>query len=245
MGKGTIEHEDAISTIFGEYLLEFTLEYGIREDLHPELPGSEETIIDFLEGKVGVYTKFFEFANYRIPLSQFLFDVLGYYQIHLSQLSVTGAAKCPKSCEGEDRDPSSCRPQGAIINRYCHSCYSHGGGNRGIKILMNTFPRREITLGFYRQKPTPSDFRGGQDWRIDNGMSEGLKHGVEHEKAKLDLAAIEAYDPEADAKYVVALHALKDLRYPLDDQLEKVKDAPIDLIMASLHLESDAGEDTP
>ncbi|GJT22517.1 hypothetical protein Tco_0892454 [Tanacetum coccineum] len=93
MGKGTIEHEDAISTIFGEYLLEFTLEYGIREDLHPELPGSEETIIDFLEGKVGVYTKFFEFANYRIPLSQFLFDVLGYYQIHLSQLSVTGAAK--------------------------------------------------------------------------------------------------------------------------------------------------------
>ncbi|GJW32560.1 hypothetical protein Tco_0052592 [Tanacetum coccineum] len=80
---------------------------------------------------------------------------------------------------------------------------------------------------------------------IAKGMSEGLKHGVEHGKAKLDLAAIEAYDPEADAKYVAALHALKDLRYPLVDQLEKLKDAPIDLIMASLHLESDAGEDTP
>ncbi|GKC27624.1 hypothetical protein Tco_1034918 [Tanacetum coccineum] len=80
---------------------------------------------------------------------------------------------------------------------------------------------------------------------IAKGMSEGLKHGVEHGKAKLDLAAIEAYDPEADAKYVAALHVLKDLKYPLVDQLEKLKDAPIDLIMASLHLESDAGEDTP
>ncbi|GJZ97805.1 hypothetical protein Tco_0670258 [Tanacetum coccineum] len=34
-----------------------------------------------------------EFANFRIPISQFLFDILGYYQIHLSQLSVIGAAK--------------------------------------------------------------------------------------------------------------------------------------------------------
>ncbi|GJT83763.1 hypothetical protein Tco_1058105 [Tanacetum coccineum] len=76
-------------------------------------------------------------------------------------------------------------------------------------------------------------------------MSEGLKHRVEHEKAKLDLATIKAYDPEADTKYVAALHALKDLKYPLVDQLEKLKDASIDLIMASLYLESDSGEDTP
>ncbi|GKA89143.1 hypothetical protein Tco_0810955, partial [Tanacetum coccineum] len=65
----------------------------IPESLHPELPGPEEPIVEFPEGKVGVYTKFFEFANYRIPISQFLFDILGYYQIHLSQLSVIGAAK--------------------------------------------------------------------------------------------------------------------------------------------------------
>ncbi|GKF53554.1 hypothetical protein Tco_0160464, partial [Tanacetum coccineum] len=77
---------------------------------------------------------------------------------------------------------------------------------------------------------------------IVKGMSEGLKHGVEHEEAKLDLAAIKAYDPEADAKY---LTALKDLKFPLVDQLEKLKDAPIYLIMASLHLEGDSGEDAP
>ncbi|GJV51561.1 hypothetical protein Tco_1447302 [Tanacetum coccineum] len=81
--------------------------------------------------------------------------------------------------------------------------------------------------------------------RIAKGMSEGLKHGVKHGKAQLDLEVIKAYDPEADAKYVTTLHALKDLEYPLIDHLEKLQDAPIDLIMASLHLESDVGEETP
>ncbi|GKF97686.1 hypothetical protein Tco_0293507, partial [Tanacetum coccineum] len=80
---------------------------------------------------------------------------------------------------------------------------------------------------------------------IAKGMSEGLEYGVTQGEAKLDLAAIDAYDPEADEKYVVTLHALKDLKYPLIDQLEKLKDVPLDLIMASLHLESDTGEDAP
>ncbi|GKA46442.1 hypothetical protein Tco_0739325 [Tanacetum coccineum] len=77
------------------------------------------------------------------------------------------------------------------------------------------------------------------------GMSEGLKHGIEHGKAGRDLAAVEAYDPEADNKYVKALQDLKDLKYPLVDQLEGLKDAPMELIMAYLHLESDFGEDAP
>ncbi|GKA31621.1 hypothetical protein Tco_0717926, partial [Tanacetum coccineum] len=81
--------------------------------------------------------------------------------------------------------------------------------------------------------------------RIAKGMSEWLKYGVEHGKAGLELTAIEAYDPEADSKYVVALHNLKDLSYPLIDELEQLKDAPLDVIMASLYLESDTGEDAP
>ncbi|GJS56230.1 hypothetical protein Tco_0629592 [Tanacetum coccineum] len=93
MGRDTIQLENAVSTISQEYLLEFTSKYDIPEDLHSELPGPEEAIVDFSEGKIGVYTKFFEFANFRIPISQFLFDILGHYQIHLSQLSVIGAAK--------------------------------------------------------------------------------------------------------------------------------------------------------
>ncbi|GKF95094.1 hypothetical protein Tco_0287829, partial [Tanacetum coccineum] len=46
-------------------------------------------------------------------------------------------------------------------------------------------------------------------------------------------------------KYVASLHNLKDLSYPLIDGLEQLKDAPLDVIMASLYLESDTGEDAP
>nr|GEX00865.1 hypothetical protein [Tanacetum cinerariifolium] len=80
---------------------------------------------------------------------------------------------------------------------------------------------------------------------IAKGMSEGLKHEVEHGKAKLDLEVIESYDPEAEVKYITSLHALKNLKYPLVDQLESLKDAPMDMIMASLHLESDTEDDAP
>ncbi|GKC48170.1 hypothetical protein Tco_1065892, partial [Tanacetum coccineum] len=93
MRRDTIQLETAVSTISPEYLLDFTSEYGISEDLHSKLPSPEERIVDFPEGKVGVYTKFFKFANFRLPISQFLFDILGHYEIHLSKLSVIGVAK--------------------------------------------------------------------------------------------------------------------------------------------------------
>ncbi|GKF06559.1 hypothetical protein Tco_0037227, partial [Tanacetum coccineum] len=80
---------------------------------------------------------------------------------------------------------------------------------------------------------------------IAKGMSEGLKYGVEHRKAGLELTAMEAYNPEADNKYVAALHNLKDLNYPLIDELELLKDAPLDVIMSSLYLDNDTGEDDP
>nr|GEV18254.1 hypothetical protein [Tanacetum cinerariifolium] len=78
MGRDTVQLETAVNTISQEYLLEFTSEYGIPKTLHPELPGPEDRIVDFPEGKADVYTRFFEFVNFRFPLSQFLFDVLGW-----------------------------------------------------------------------------------------------------------------------------------------------------------------------
>ncbi|GJR99419.1 hypothetical protein Tco_0315928 [Tanacetum coccineum] len=69
MGRDTVQLETTISTITDEYLLEFTSEYGISEDLHPELPDRGDRIVDFPEGKIGMYTKFFEFANFCIPIS--------------------------------------------------------------------------------------------------------------------------------------------------------------------------------
>nr|GEY84614.1 hypothetical protein [Tanacetum cinerariifolium] len=78
---------------------------------------------------------------------------------------------------------------------------------------------------------------------IAKGLSEGLRHGLEHGQAQRSLDSIEAYDPEAKAKFVAALQALEDLKYPLVDQLERLKDAPMDVIMAALYLESDTGDD--
>nr|GEU99352.1 transposase (putative), gypsy type [Tanacetum cinerariifolium] len=77
MVRDSVQLETAVNTISHEYPLEFTSEYDIPEMLLPELPGLGDRIVDFPEGKVDVYTKFFEFANFRLPLSQFLFDVLG------------------------------------------------------------------------------------------------------------------------------------------------------------------------
>ncbi|GJS27061.1 hypothetical protein Tco_0487681 [Tanacetum coccineum] len=71
--------------------------------------------------------------------------------------------------------------------------------------------------------------------RLAKGMSEGLQYGIKHGKAGRDLGDVEAYDPEANDKFV---KALQDLKYPIVDQLERLKDSPIDLIMASLHLEN-------
>ncbi|GJT38781.1 hypothetical protein Tco_0938646 [Tanacetum coccineum] len=62
--RGYRTTQTAVSTITQEYLLEFTSEYGISEDLHSELPDRGDRIVDFSEGK-----------------------------IHLSQLLVIGAAK--------------------------------------------------------------------------------------------------------------------------------------------------------
>nr|GEX44940.1 hypothetical protein [Tanacetum cinerariifolium] len=50
---------------------------------------------------------------------------------------------------------------------------------------------------------------------ITKGMSEGLRHGVEHGQAQLNVESIEAYDPKAEAKFVAALQALKDLKATL------------------------------
>ncbi|GKB84110.1 hypothetical protein Tco_0956382, partial [Tanacetum coccineum] len=69
--------------------------FNILANLRPKLPNRNATIKDSPAGKIGMYTRFIEFANFCIPLSKFLLCVLEYYQINLSQLSVIGAAKDP------------------------------------------------------------------------------------------------------------------------------------------------------
>ncbi|GKD16830.1 hypothetical protein Tco_1205988 [Tanacetum coccineum] len=83
-----------IKSALTQRALQFFCEtYHIPDEVHPQLPNSNQMIHEMPTGKIGVYTRFFEYANFRLPLSTFLVNVLRYYHIHISQLSVIGAAK--------------------------------------------------------------------------------------------------------------------------------------------------------
>ncbi|GKB94549.1 hypothetical protein Tco_0980686 [Tanacetum coccineum] len=62
-----------------------------------------------------------------------------------------------------------------------------------------------------------------------------IRHGLRLAAGR-DLADVEAYDPEANNKLVKALQDLKDLKYPMIDQLEKLKDWIRDLRPSSSQL---------
>ncbi|GJT22408.1 gypsy type transposase [Tanacetum coccineum] len=78
----TQEHLDAICA-----------KYFVPEEVHPQLPSSDATMHERPTGKVGMYTRFFDYANYRIPFSTFFVSVLIHFRIPFSQLSVFGSAK--------------------------------------------------------------------------------------------------------------------------------------------------------
>ncbi|GKD91141.1 hypothetical protein Tco_1366648, partial [Tanacetum coccineum] len=50
--------------------------FHIPDDVHPQSPSPNQTIHEIPIGKIGVYTRFFEYANFRLPLSTFLVNVL-------------------------------------------------------------------------------------------------------------------------------------------------------------------------
>jgi hypothetical protein len=84
---------DFVSEMDEDELCQFISDYFIPLVLHPKVPEVDACIADFPEGKIGVYTRFFEFANQRVPISLFLSDVLNFYRLHISQLHCIGAAK--------------------------------------------------------------------------------------------------------------------------------------------------------
>nr|GEW25908.1 hypothetical protein [Tanacetum cinerariifolium] len=67
--------------------------FHIPDEVHPQLPSPNQTIHEMPTGKIGVYTRFFEYSNFRLFLSTFLVNVLKHYHVHISRLSVIGAAK--------------------------------------------------------------------------------------------------------------------------------------------------------
>ncbi|GJX48793.1 hypothetical protein Tco_0273983 [Tanacetum coccineum] len=65
----------------------------VSEEVHPQLPSSDATMHERPAGKVGMYTRFFDYANYCILFSTLFVSVLTHFRIPFSQLSVFGSAK--------------------------------------------------------------------------------------------------------------------------------------------------------
>nr|GEX27005.1 hypothetical protein [Tanacetum cinerariifolium] len=76
-----------------EALDTFCNTFHIPEDVHPVLPNQDDTMHERPAEKIRLYTRFFDFANFRLPLSTFLVDILRHFRINISQLSVIRAAK--------------------------------------------------------------------------------------------------------------------------------------------------------
>ncbi|GKE57824.1 hypothetical protein Tco_1497009, partial [Tanacetum coccineum] len=79
----------------------------------------------------------------------------------------------------------------------------------------------------------------GRRWVIGHGLRLAVMKCAESSEIRRAVANV------VSAGLAKALQDLKDLKYPMVDQLEKLREAPIELIMSSLHLESDTGEDAP
>ncbi|GKB36347.1 hypothetical protein Tco_0881289, partial [Tanacetum coccineum] len=73
-GGGSIT--DIRSVLTQKNLDIFCQNFHIPDEVHPQLPSPNQTIHEMPTAKIGVYTRFFEYANSRLPLSTFLVDVL-------------------------------------------------------------------------------------------------------------------------------------------------------------------------
>ncbi|KAJ0726868.1 hypothetical protein HanPI659440_Chr12g0475271 [Helianthus annuus] len=67
--------------------------YAIPKSLNPILPEKDTPIYPFVPGKIGIYTRFFDYCNCRLPLTKFLVEVLLFHEVHLTQVNPFGLAK--------------------------------------------------------------------------------------------------------------------------------------------------------
>nr|GEY16033.1 hypothetical protein [Tanacetum cinerariifolium] len=76
----------------------------------------------------------------------------------------------------------------------------------------------------------------GCRWAIGHGLRLAVMKCVESIELRQAFANVvsagiakETYDPEANNKYLQALQEMKDIKYPIVDQLESLKDAPLEV----------------
>ena len=67
-------------------------------DWGAEYPAKDSTVAKVPEGKIALYADFFTGVNFRLPVTKFLRDILGYFGLHITQLHPMGMA-CIKHFE--------------------------------------------------------------------------------------------------------------------------------------------------
>ncbi|MFS7947585.1 hypothetical protein Hanom_Chr06g00549991 [Helianthus anomalus] len=68
-------------------------DYNIRVKWNPVLPSKTDTTLPLKKGKITLFSDFFKFYNFRLPITKFCKLVLDRYPIHISQLHPLGLVK--------------------------------------------------------------------------------------------------------------------------------------------------------
>ncbi|MFS7946233.1 hypothetical protein Hanom_Chr06g00533591 [Helianthus anomalus] len=61
-------------------------DYGIRAEWNPVLLSRMDTAFPLKESKITLFSDFFKFFNFRMPITKFCKLVLDHFRIHISQL---------------------------------------------------------------------------------------------------------------------------------------------------------------
>ncbi|GKD19837.1 hypothetical protein Tco_1208995, partial [Tanacetum coccineum] len=72
---------------------QLVVDYDIPQNVRVLLPKRSQTIYDAPLGFFGLYTHHFTLSNLRVPIPQFICEVLNYFKVHISQFNHFGMVK--------------------------------------------------------------------------------------------------------------------------------------------------------
>ncbi|KAJ0701401.1 hypothetical protein HanOQP8_Chr10g0378951 [Helianthus annuus] len=162
-------------------------DYGIRAEWNLVLPSKIDTAFPLKKGKITLFSDFFKFYNFRLPITNFCKLVLDHYPIRISQLHPLGLIKLRQfefACTALGH-----LPELVIFRAFFVLVW---------KYPFFTFDRRDLEVSCLRNIPTSSK---DKDWKkkffyIDSGVIPGEMYRKEmgpKEKVKDEGPPEDAY----------------------------------------------------
>ncbi|KAJ0539783.1 hypothetical protein HanHA300_Chr08g0290381 [Helianthus annuus] len=162
-------------------------DYGIWAEWNPVLSSKTDTAFPLKKGKITLFSDFFKFCNFRLPITNFCKLVLDHYPIHISQLHPLGLINSVNS--SLPVTPYGIFPNSLFLGLFFILVW---------KSPLFTFDRRDPEVSCLRDIPTSSK---DKDWKkkffyIDSGVIPGEMYWKEmgpKEKVKDDGPPEDAY----------------------------------------------------